>query len=220
MQTQQESQKEKSSYSEDQSKPHIFEYSYGGVPYPPSASTSLLETVVSAIYNTVSKLASGVLSYVWSFFTPITDRIQYYTSTFYNYFKYLVNEYPIFRGFVYAFSLFSAVPIGLFLTYGAVTLGVCLAVAGFGLLVVEGALLGMGLLVLAPVLFVTFWSSLFCLGAYHTAYFVGSLFSSAVGRVQEVGALPAAQKIMKTVVKDMTTAPTAETHQQRPPAAA
>lgn len=67
-------------------------------------------------------------------------------------FRVYLREYPLLRSFVYALSLFSVVPVSVFLTYAVATFIGSVIVASIGVAIVEGGLLTMGGLVLLPFL--------------------------------------------------------------------
>ncbi|KAI9183199.1 hypothetical protein H9P43_004116 [Blastocladiella emersonii ATCC 22665] len=89
------------------------------------------------------------------------------------------------RAFTYAFGALTAIPNLIFLTYAAISFGIVATIATVGVLVVEGGILGFGLLFLGPILFFSFWIALGGVALF-TALFYGLRATSiTLGTTQE-----------------------------------
>ncbi|KAI9366859.1 hypothetical protein DFJ73DRAFT_772022 [Zopfochytrium polystomum] len=108
----------------------------------------VVATVASAAYRVGEMTITQV--------TPIAVGIKDLTFTTARLAKGVLDRYPLLKAFVYTLTATSAVPIATFVGFLAVTLAVCLSVAGTGVVLVQG-----GFTVVAG--FVLFW---FLAGAF------------------------------------------------------
>ncbi|KAL7746922.1 hypothetical protein RI367_007742 [Sorochytrium milnesiophthora] len=102
---------------------------------------------------------------------PVTDTVRSVASTVRYYTWDFWASYPLLRAFVYSFGLLTSIPVGIFLAFAAVTLSSCLVIAGIAITVIEGGILGFGLLCLSPFLFFSFWGALLGTGAFGLFYY-------------------------------------------------
>jgi len=106
----------------------------------------------------------------------LKDRMTYAMSSSVDTARLYMREYPMLKAFVYAFALFSAIPLSVFATYAISTLVGSIIIASIGVGIVEGGLLFMGGLVLLPFLGGSLLLTLITLTGYY-----GALYSLRVG---------------------------------------
>ncbi|KAJ3373364.1 hypothetical protein GGF31_000797 [Allomyces arbusculus] len=167
------------------------------------AGESVLDQVFGTVWNMVTSVLGTVANtfgWVWH---PLRDTVWSTASWTAATVQSTLAQFPMLRAFVYLFGLITAIPLGIFATYAAISLGICLTIAAVGVGIVEGIALGIGLLVLGPILFFSFWGTLLALGLYYASYYALNLASSSIGTAQQMGIAPTGP--VTSMVKEMST---------------
>jgi hypothetical protein len=154
------------------------------------AGESVLDQVFGTVWNIVTSVLGTVADTVGWVWRPLRDTVWSTASWTAATVQSTLAQFPMLRAFVYLFGLITAIPLGIFATYAAISLGICLTIAAVGVGIVEGIALGIGLLVLGPILFFSFWGTLLALGLYYASYYALNLASSSIGTAQQMGIAP------------------------------
>ncbi|KAI9184123.1 hypothetical protein H9P43_003176 [Blastocladiella emersonii ATCC 22665] len=144
-------------------------YGYPAKEYPniTPASAGGLSSITETITAPISRATSGLASLA----APLTDTAAYWGRLGYDTFRVYWDAYPVLRAFTYAFGALTAIPNLIFLTYAAISFGIVATIATVGVLVVEGGILGFGMLFLGPILFFSFWGALIAVGLFTAAFY-------------------------------------------------
>ncbi|KAI9215862.1 hypothetical protein BC828DRAFT_410076 [Blastocladiella britannica] len=132
---------------------------------------------------------SGLGSWAYSLVAPLVNMIGGWLGTALDIFSVYWNAYPSLRAFVYVFTALAAIPVSLFLAYATISLAIVGGIALTGLAVVEGSILGFGLLFLTPVLFFSLVGSLLGVGLFTTLLYGLRATSVTLGTAQDVTGL-------------------------------
>ncbi|KNE57095.1 hypothetical protein AMAG_02845 [Allomyces macrogynus ATCC 38327] len=154
------------------------------------AGESVLDQVFWTAWNMLTSVLGTVMDTVGWAWRPLRDTVWSTASWTAATVQSTLAQFPMLRAFVYLFGLITAIPLGIFATYAAISLGICLTIAAVGVGIVEGIALGIGLLVLGPILFFSFWGTLLALGVYYASYYALNLASSSIGTAQQMGIAP------------------------------
>ncbi|KAJ3355049.1 hypothetical protein GGF32_002192 [Allomyces javanicus] len=129
------------------------------------------------------------LTGITSLATPVLDTGRKWGSIAYDTFRVYWDAYPILRAFVYVFGALTAIPNIIFATYAAISFGIVATIATVGVAIVEGGILGFGLLFLGPVLFFSFWIALAVVGVFTALFYGLRALSIGLGTTQEITGL-------------------------------
>ncbi|KAI9183154.1 hypothetical protein H9P43_004071 [Blastocladiella emersonii ATCC 22665] len=151
----------------------------------PTASAPADYPSITSIKDSITAPVSRAANTLSAYTAPITDTVWSWSSVLLDTARVYWNGYPALRAFTYAFGALTAIPNLIFLTYAAISFGIVATIATVGVLVVEGGILGFGLLFLGPILFLSFWIALGGVALF-TALFYGLRATSiTLGTTQE-----------------------------------
>ncbi|KAI9164324.1 hypothetical protein H9P43_008153 [Blastocladiella emersonii ATCC 22665] len=149
-----------------------------------SSYESMVEGAVSGTWGLAKGAAGTVRDTAGWAVQPLADGAAYYAGVAVDTARVYLRAYPMARAFLYVFGLLTAIPTAIFLTYAAITLGICLTVAAAGMLLTEGFLLGASLLLYGPALFFSFLGASLAVLTWYGASTAWSLVTSGVDVVQ------------------------------------
>ncbi|KAJ3363066.1 hypothetical protein GGF32_004931 [Allomyces javanicus] len=129
------------------------------------AGESVLDQVFGTVWNMVTSTLGTLLDTVAWVWRPLRDTVWSTASWTAATVQSTLAQFPMLRAFVYP-------------------------IAAVGVGIVEGIALGIGLLVLGPILFFSFWGTLLALGVYYASYYALNLASSSIGTAQQMGLAP------------------------------
>ncbi|KAL7746185.1 hypothetical protein RI367_002170 [Sorochytrium milnesiophthora] len=159
--------------------------------YKPATSSGIVDAAANKAVNTLWWVKDTVAGTVANVAQPVVSTASQYGGIAFDTVRLYLNQYPLVRAFLYAFALFSAIPVAIFLGFAAITLTTCAVIATVVVGTVEAGVLGFGLLCLSPFLFFSFWGTVFAVGIYYAAFYGLRLTSQGINTAQNVTGLQA-----------------------------
>ncbi|KAI9330348.1 hypothetical protein DFJ73DRAFT_800078 [Zopfochytrium polystomum] len=115
--------------------PSAYGYSVSNARAPAQgSSTSAPGGAVSTVLTTVHSTVDAAIRQI----TPIAVVAKDYTFAAAGVAKSILDRYPPLKVFVYTLTATSAIPLAVFFGYLAITLAICLSIAGTGVALVQG----------------------------------------------------------------------------------